>query len=207
MNFLNKIYVWIINNYIKLILFFFTIALVYVTYLYFYFVAQKKDQDAGDLFLNFYNSYSSSDFSEQEYKNTLDEISKLDDASIYLVMLKSIYAAQSVENSDLQTALTELSNAREILSKKGNDFNFLREIIDLRMVNIFIHLEDLDRAKNIFKNTFSTYQTNKLILQGDILAIEKKTDDAKQKYIEALQRSENDTQKNFINLKISNLTE
>ena len=207
MNFLNKIYVWIINNYIKLILFFFTIALVYVTYLYFYFVAQKKDQDAGDLFLNFYNSYSSSDFSEQEYKNTLDEISKLDDASIYLVMLKSIYAAQSVENSDLQTALTELSNAREILSKKGNDFNFLREIIDLRMVNIFIHLEDLDRAKNIFKNTFSTYQTNKLILQGDILAIEKKTDDAKQKYMEALQRSENDTQKNFINLKISNLTE
>ena len=122
-------------------------------------------------------------------------------------MLKSIYAAQSVENSDLQTALTELSNAREILSKKGNDFNFLREIIDLRMVNIFIHLEDLDRAKNIFKNTFSIYQTNKLILQGDILAIEKKTDDAKQKYIEALQRSENDTQKNFINLKISNLTE
>ena len=207
MNFLNKIYVWIINNYIKLILFFFTIALVYVTYLYFYFVAQKKDQDAGDLFLNFYNSYSSSDFSEQEYKNTLDEISKLDDASIYLVMLKSIYAAQSVENSDLQTALTELSNAREILSKKGNDFNFLREIIDLRMVNIFIHLEDIDRAKNIFKNTFSTYQTNKLILQGDILAIEKKTDDAKQKYMEALQRSENDTQKNFINLKISNLTE
>ena len=207
MNFLNKIYVWIINNYIKLILFFFTIALVYATYLYFYFVAQKKDQDAGDLFLNFYNSYSSSNFSEQEYKNTLDEISKLDDASIYLVMLKSIYAAQSVENSDLQTALTELSNAREILSKKGNDFNFLREIIDLRMVNIFIHLEDLDRAKNIFKNTFSTYQTNKLILQGDILAIEKKTDDAKQKYIEALQRSENDTQKNFINLKISNLTE
>ena len=207
MNFLNKIYVWIINNYIKLIIFFFIIALVYATYLYFYFVSQKKDQDAGDLFLNFYNSYSSSDFSEQEYKNTLDEISKLDDASIYLVMLKSIYAAQSVENSDLQTALTELSNAREILSKKGNDFNFLREIIDLRMVNIFIHLEDLDRAKNIFKNTFSTYQTNKLILQGDILAIEKKTDDAKQKYIEALQRSENDTQKNFINLKISNLTE
>jgi predicted negative regulator of RcsB-dependent stress response len=122
-------------------------------------------------------------------------------------MLKSIYAAQSVENSDLQTALTELSNAREILSKKGNDFNFLREIIDLRMVSIFIHLEDLDRAKNIFKNTFTSYQTNKLILQGDILAIEKKFDEAKLKYIDALQNSENDTQKNFINLKISNLTE
>tara|TARA_X000000368_G_scaffold341729_1_gene280161 strand:+ start:706 stop:1329 length:624 start_codon:yes stop_codon:yes gene_type:complete len=207
MSFLNKIYVWILNNYIKLIIFFFIIALVYGTYLYFYFVSQKKDQDAGDLFLNFYDSYSSSDFSEQEYKNILDEISQLDDASIYLVMLKSIYAAQSVENSDLQTALTELSNAREILSKKGDDFNFLREIIDLRMVNIFIHLEDFERAKNIFKNTFTTYQINKLILQGDILAIEKKIDEAKQKYMDALQRSENDTQNNLINLKISNLTE
>jgi len=207
MNFLNKIYVWILNNYIKLIIFFFILVLSYGTYLYFYFSAQKKDKDAGDLFLNFYNSYSSSDFSEQEYKIILDEISQIDDASIYLVMLKSIYAAQSVENSDLQRALTELSNAREILSKKGNDYSFLREIIDLRMVNIFIHLEDLDRAKNIFKNTFTTYQANKLILQGDILAIEKKFDEAKRKYMDALQSSENDTQKNFINLKISNLTE
>ena len=107
----------------------------------------------------------------------------------------------------LQKALNELSNAKEILSSKGNEFNFLKEIIDLRMVNIFIDLEDLERAKNILKNTFTTYQTNKLILQGDIFAIEKKFDEAKQKYIDALQRSENDTQKNFINLKISNLTE
>ena len=207
MNFLNKIYVWILNNYIKLITFFLIIASLYGIYLYFYFAEQKKDQNAGDLFLNFYNSYSSSEFSEQGYNLSLDEISKIDDSSIYLAMLKSIYAAQSVENSDLQTALTELSNAKEILVNKGDDFNFLREIIDIRMVNIFIHLEDLERAKNILKNTFKTYQINKLILQGDILAIEKKSDEAKQKYLKALQRSENDTQKNFINLKISNLIE
>ena len=98
-------------------------------------------------------------------------------------------------------------NAREILSSKRNDFNFLKEIIDLRMVNIFIDLEDLERAKNILKNTFTTYQTNKLILQGDIFAIEKKFEEAKKKYVDALERSENETQKNLINLKISTLTE
>ena len=96
-------------------------------------------------------------------------------------------------------------NAKEILSSKGNEFNFLKEIIDLRMVNIFIDLEDLERANNILKNTFLTYQTNKLILQGDILAIEKKIFEAKQKYIDALGQSENETQKNLINLKISTL--
>ena len=37
--------------------------------------------------------------------------------------------------------------------------------------------------------------------------MEKKFDDAKQKYIEALERSENESQKNLINLKISTLTE
>ena len=207
MNFLNKIYAWILKNYIKVISFLLIIASSMEFIFIFFSQAQKKDQDAGDLFLNFYNSYSTSDFNEQEYKIVIDEISQIDNASIYLVMLKSIYAAESVENNDLQKALTELSNAKEILVNKGNDFNFLKEIIDLRMVNIFIHLEDLERAKNILKNTFTTYQTNKLILQGDILAIEKKFDEAKQKYMEALQRSENDTQKNFINLKISNLTE
>jgi len=205
MNFFNKIYAWILKNYIKVISFLLIIGLAYGIYLYFYFMAQKKDQEAGDLFLNFYNSYSASDFNEQEYKFVIDEISQIDNASIYLVMLKSIYAAESVENNDLQKALTQLSNAREILSSKGNEFNFIKEIIDLRMVNIFIDLEDLERADNILKNTFTTYQINKLILQGDLLAIEKKFDESKQKYIKALERSENETQKNLINLKISTL--
>ena len=207
MNFLNKIYAWILKNYFKVITFLLVIGLAYGTYLYFFFMAQKKDQEAGDLFLNFYNSYSASDFNEQDYKIVIDEISQIDNASIYLVMLKSIYAAESVESNDLQKALIELSNAREILSSKGNDFNFLKEIIDLRMVNIFIDLEDLERANNILKNSFTTYQTNKLILQGDISAIEKKFDEAKQKYVDALERSENETQKNLINLKISTLTD
>ncbi len=207
MNFLNKIYAWILKNYIKLISFLLVISLAYGAYLYFYFMAQQKDQEAGDLFLNFYNSYSPSDFNDQEYNIVFDEISLIDNASIYLVMLKSIYAVELAESNDLQKALTELSNAREILSSKGNAFNFLKEIIDLRMANIFIALEDLDRANNILKNTFTTYQTNKLILQGDISAIEKKFDEAKQKYIDALEGSENETQKNLINLKISTLTD
>tara|TARA_B100000575_G_scaffold75776_1_gene59157 strand:- start:111 stop:734 length:624 start_codon:yes stop_codon:yes gene_type:complete len=207
MNLLNKIFSWILKNYIKVILLILIIGLAYGIYLYFYFMAQKKDQEAGDLFLNFYNSYSISDFNEQDYNIVLDQISEIDNASIYLVMLKSIYAVESVESNDLQKALTELSNAREILSSKGNEFNFLKEIIDLRMVNIFIDLADLERANNILKNTFTTYQTNKLILQGDISAVEKKFDKAKKKYIEALERSENQTQKNLINLKISTLTD
>ena len=207
MNFFTKIYAWILKNYIKVISFLVIIGLAYGIYLYFYFIAQKKDQEAGDLFLNFYNSYSTSDFNEQDYKIVTDKISQIDIASIYLVMLKSIYAAESVESNDLQKALAELSNARDILSTKGNEFNFLKEIIDLRMVNIFIDLEDLERADNILKNTFTTYQTNKLILQGDISAIEKKFAEAKQKYVDALELSENETQKNLINLKISTLTD
>ena len=207
MNFLNKIYAWILKNYIKVISFLLIIVLVYGFYLYFYFITQKKDQEAGDLFLNFYYSYPASEFNEEEYKIAIEEISQIDNSSIYLVMLKSIYAAESVQRNDLQKALTELSIAKEILSKKGSNFNFLREIIDLRMVNIFIDLDDLDSAKNILKNNFVTYLTNKLILQGDISATERKYEKAKQKYNEALQRSENETQKNLINLKISTLTD
>ena len=207
MNFLNKIYTWILKNYIKVISFLLIIGLAYGAYLYYFFQAQKKDQDAGDLFLSFYNSYSVSDFDEEEYKIAKDAISQIDDASIYLVMLKSINAAESVKVNDLQKGLAELLNAKEILSSKSNNFNFLKEIIDLRMVNIFIDLEDLERAKKILSNNFTTYQTNKLILQGDIFATEKKFQDAKKKYVDALARSENETQRNLINLKISTLTE
>ena len=207
MNYFNKIYAWILSNYIKVISFLLIIGLAYGAYLYYFFQAQKKDQDAGDLFLSFYNSYSVSDFDEEEYKIAIDAISQIDDASIYLAMLKSINAVESVKGNDLQKALAELLNAREILSSKSNNFNFLKEIIDLRMVNIFIDLEDLERAKKILGNNFTTYQTNKLILQGDIFAIEKKFKDAKKKYVDALAKSENETQRNLINLKISTLTE
>lgn len=207
MNFFNKIYAWVLNNYIKLITFLLFLGLLFGAYLYFYFLAQKDDQDAGDIFLNYYDSYTSSDFDEQEYNSVLDSIFQINDDSIYLVMLKSLHAAELVENNDLQEALKELLDAREILNTKNNDFNFLKEIIDLRIVNIFIDLDDLEMAKSILKKTFSIYQTNKLILQGDISALEKKFDLAKQNYLNALDRSENETQKRLINLKISTLTD
>ena len=207
MNFFNKTYSWILNNYIKVILFVFIFGFSYALYLYFYITSQNKDKAAGDIYLNFYSSYTSSNFNEEEYKIASDNISQIDSNSIYLVMLKSINAAEAVESNNLQKALTELSNAKEILKNKSDDHIFLEEIINLRMVKIFIELEDLERAKSILSKNYETYQTNKLILQGDIFAKEKDFSEAKQKYNEALAMSDNETQNNLIRLKISTLSE
>lgn len=207
MNFFNKTYSWILNNYIKVILFVFIFGFSYALYLYFYITSQNKDKAAGDIYLNFYSSYASSNFNEEEYKIASDSISQIDSNSIYLVMLKSINAAEAVESNNLQKALTELSNAKEILKNKSDDHIFLEEIINLRMVKIFIELEDLERAKSILSKNYETYQTNKLILQGDIFAKEKDFSEAKQKYNEALAMSDNETQNNLIRLKISTLSE
>ena len=207
MNFFNKIYTWILNNYIKVIVFIFIFGFSYAIYLYFYITSQNKDKEAGDIYLNFYSSYTSSSFNEQDYKIALEKISKIDDSSIYLVMLKSINAADLAKKNNLQKALTELSNAKEIIENKSDDYKFLKEIINLRMVKLFIELEELETAKSILKQKFTTYQTNKLILEGDIFTKEQKFSEAKQKYNEALVRSENETQNNLIRLKISTLTE
>ena len=207
MNFFNKIYAWILNNYIKVIVFIFIFGFSYAIYLYFYITSQNKDKEAGDIYLNFYSSYASSSFNEQDYKIAMEKISQIDDSSIYLVMLKSINAADLAKKNNLQKALTELSNAKEIIENKSDDYKFLKEIINLRMVKLFIELEELETAKSILKQKFTTYQTNKLILEGDIFAKEQKFSEAKQKYNEALVRSENETQNNLIRLKISTLTE
>ena len=206
MSFLNKIYNWFLSNYIKVIVFLIILVAIYGVYLYFFFINQKKDQSSGDLFMNFYNSYSDLSFNEQLYKDTFDKISQIDDSSIYIVMLKSINAKEFVKNEDLDKALIELSNAREILNSKNQNFGFLKEIINLRMANIFIVLEDLESAKNILEVPFSTNQVNKLILQGDILTKENKFIEAKQKYNQALEKTGNESQKKMINLKISTLT-
>lgn len=205
MSFLNKIYNWLLSNYIKVIVFLIILIAIYGVYLYFFFINQKKDQTSGDLFMNFYNTYSDLSFNEQLYKDTFDQISQIDDSSIYIVMLKSINAKEFVKNEDLDKALIELSNAREILNSKNQDFSFLKEIINLRMANIFIVLEDLESAKNILEVPFSTNLVNKLILQGDILTKENNFIEAKQKYNQALEKTANESQKKLINLKISTL--
>ena len=205
MSFLNKVYNWFLSNYIKVIVFLIILIAIYGTYLYFFFINQKKDQTSGDLFLNFYNTYSELSFNEKLYKDTFDKISQIDDSSIYIVMLKSINAKEFVKNEDLDKALIELSNAREILNSKNQNFSFLKEIINLRMANIFIVLEDLESAKNILEASFSTNLVNKLILQGDILTKENKFIEAKQKYNQALEKTGNESQKKLINLKISTL--
>ena len=115
------------------------------------------------------------------------------------------YTHISIGNEDLDKALIELSNAREILNSKNQNFSFLKEIINLRMANIFIVLEDLESAKNILEVPFSTNLVNKLILQGDILTKENNFIEAKQKYNQALEKSANESQKKLINLKISTL--
>lgn len=205
MSFLNKVYNWFLSNYIKVIVFLIILIGIYGVYLYFFFINQKKDQTSGDLFLNFYNTYSEINFNEQLFKDTFDKISQIDDSSIYIVMLKSINAKEFVKNEDLDKALIELSNAREILDSKNQNFSFLKEIINLRMANIFIVLEDLESAKNILEAPFSTNLANKLILQGDILTKENKFIEAKQKYNQALEKIGNESQKKLINLKISTL--
>jgi len=207
MIFFKSIYDWVIENYVKVILFTTTFVFLYGIYFYYTLSAQKRDQETGDSFLKFYSSYSELNFDEEEYLLAFNKISKIDEESIYLAMLKSLRAAEFISKNEKQEGLFELIKAKEILSNKGEEFNFLKEIVNLRIISILIDLEDLDRAKNLLKDDFIIYRANKLIFEGDILALENKFQDAKKSFKEALMISENETQKNIINLKISALTE
>ena len=207
MIFFKSIYDWVIENYVKVILFITTFVFLYGIYFYYTLSAQKRDQETGDAFLKFYSSYSELNFDEEEYLLAFNKISKINEESIYLAMLKSLRAAEFIGKNEKQEGLIELVKAKEILSNKGEEFNFLKEIVNLRIISILIDLEDLDRAKNLLKDDFIIYRANKLIFEGDILALENKFQDAKKSFKEALIISENETQKNIINLKISALTE
>ena len=205
MNFLQNIYNWSLKNYLKVIIIFSLIILFYGAYLYFSFSALKKNQDIGNYFSDFYNTFADSGFDKEEYEITLNKINKIKDNSIYTIMLQSIYAAELIKENNTEGGLEQLLGAKGLASKKNKEFNFLKEIINLRLVNIYIVLQDFDRAKKILDEDYSTYKTNHLILKGDILAIEEKSNEAKKIYNEALITSENTTQRNLINLKISNL--
>lgn len=205
MNFLQNIYNWSLKNYLKVIIIFSLIILFYGAYLYFSFSALKKNQDIGNYFSDFYNTFADSGFDKEEYEITFNKINEIKDNSIYTIMLQSIYAAELIKENNIGDGLEQLLAAKELVSKKNNEFNFLKEIINLRIAKVYIELQEFDRAMKILESEFFTYKTNHLILRGDILAIEKKSNEAKKIYNEALISSENTTQRNLINLKISNL--
>ena len=207
MIFFKNIYDWVLENYVKVIFFITSFVFLYGIYFYYTISVQKRDQETGDSFLKFYSSYSELNFDEEEYLLAFNKISKINEESIYLVMLKSLRAAEFISKNEKQEGLIELLEAKEILGNKGEEFNFLKEIVNLRIISILIDLEDFDRAKNLLKEDFIVYKANKLILQGDVLALENNFQDAKKSFKEALMVSENETQKNIINLKISALTE
>ena len=122
----------------KVILFITAFVFLYGIYFYYTLSAQKRDQETGDAFLKFYSSYSELNFDEEEYLLAFNKISKINEESIYLAMLKSLRAAEFISKNEKQEGLLELVKAKEILSNKGEEFNFLKEIVNLRIISILI---------------------------------------------------------------------
>ncbi len=206
MNYLTPLLNWIKENYIKVSIIFVLISLFYFSFVYWNYLKDQKAENSSEIYINLFNKISEgSEISLKDHKDALSEIEDIDPNSIYYVLAKSFEAKFLADEENLIGAIDSYIHAKNILDKKGTDFNFLSEIINLRLVQLYIQTENYEAAKSLLSFDFITFGSEKYIFLGDILRNQNDLKSAREFYNRALELSVDQAQETFIKLKISNL--
>tara|TARA_B100001029_G_scaffold44322_2_gene34838 strand:- start:2721 stop:3344 length:624 start_codon:yes stop_codon:yes gene_type:complete len=206
MNYLTSLFNWIKENYIKVSIIFILISLLYFSFIYWNHLKDQKAENSSQIYINLFNKISEgSEISLADHKEALLKIEAIDPNSIYYVFTKSLEAKFLADEENLIGAIESYIHAKNILDKKGSDFNFLSEIINLRLVQLYIQIENYEAAKSLLSLDFITYGSEKYIFLGDILKNQNDLKSAREFYDRALELSVDQAQETFIKLKISNL--
>ena len=206
MNYLTPLLNWVKENYIKVSIIFVLISLFYFSFVYWNYLKDQKAENSSEIYINLFNKISEgSEISLKDHKDALSEIEDIDPNSIYYVLAKSFEAKFLADEENLISAIDSYIHAKNILDKKGTDFNFLSEIINLRLVQLYIQTENYEAAKSLLSLDFITYGSEKYIFLGDILRNQNDFKSAREFYNRALELSVDQAQETFIKLKISNL--
>ena len=160
-------------------------------------------QELYESYLNKFSTYDASELNNLEIK--LNELKNNNPNSIYYYLANFYQVKVYFENDEELKALDLMQELN--LTLEGENFKkyFLRDLSRIRLASIFIDFERTEEAREILEKSFSFYEALRLEKLGDL---EKSIFNYKmaQNYYEmAIQESDNQTQINMLNFKLSSL--
>ena len=177
------------------------------TYYFLYSANQKnKTYMSQELYKSYLNELSTFDGTEIEIlESKLNDLKNNNSSSIYYYLANFYQVKIYFENNEELKALDLMQKLNLDLESENSQKHFLRDLSRIRLASIFIDFERFEEAREVLDRSFSSYEALKFEKLGDL---EKSTSNSKkaQNYYEmAIEASNNQTQINLINFKLSSL--
>ena len=194
------------KNYLYFIFGLFLIILSSVSY--FFYIANIKEkiylsQAAYENYLNELTQFDGSEFSELETK--LEELKNTYDQSIYYHLANFQQAKIYFENDQELEAMNLMEQLNSELEEDKSSRNFLRDISRIRLASIYIDFDRFEDAQELLGRNFDFFDSLKLEKLGDLEKIKLNNEEAENYYKLAIEMSQNQTQINLLNFKLSSL--
>ena len=175
---------------------------------YFFYTANVKEkiylsQEAYENYLNELTQFDGSEFKELEMK--LEELKNTYDQSIYYHLANFQQAKIYFENGQESKAMSLMEQLNSDLEQDKSSRNFLRDISRIRLASIYIDLDRFEDAKQLLDRNFDFFNSLKLEKLGDLEKINLNNKEAENYYKLAIETSQNQTQINLLNFKLSSL--
>ena len=175
---------------------------------YFFYTSNVKEkiylsQGAYENYLNELTQFDGSEFKELEMK--LEELKNTYDQSIYYHLANFQQAKIYFENGQEPKAMSLMEQLNSDLEQDKSSRNFLRDISRIRLASIYIDLDRFEDAKQLLDRNFDFFNSLKLEKLGDLEKINLNNKEAENYYKLAIETSQNQTQINLLNFKLSSL--
>ena len=175
---------------------------------YFFYMANVKEkiylsQGAYENYLNELTQFDGSEFKELEMQ--LEELKNTYDQSIYYHLANFQQAKIYFENGQESKAMSLMEQLNSDLEQDKSSRNFLRDISRIRLASIYIDLDRFEDAKQLLDRNFDFFNSLKLEKLGDLEKINLNNKEAENYYKLAIEKSQNQTQINLLNFKLSSL--
>ena len=175
---------------------------------YFFYITSIKEkiyssQGAYENFLSELALFDGLEFTELEAK--LEEVKNAYDQSIYYHLANFHQAKIYFENEQELKAMSLMEQLNADLEQDKSSRSFLRDISRIRLASIYIDFDRFEDAKELLDRNFDFFDSLKLEKLGDIEKVKFNNEGAKNYYKLAIETSQNQTQINLLNFKLSSL--
>ena len=175
---------------------------------YFFYITSIKEkiyssQRAYENFLSELALFDGLEFTELETK--LEEVKNVYDQSIYYHLANFHQAKIYFENDQELKAMTLMEQLNTDLEQDKSSRTFLRDISRIRLASIYINFDRFEDAKELLDRNFDFFDSLKLEKLGDLEKVKFNNEGAKNYYKLAIEASQNQTQINLLNFKLSSL--
>ena len=203
---LESILLFLKNNFFYFLIGFLSLAVILGSYFVYKTNERNKiyaSQEVYEEYLEEVNSFEEIDIKALE--NLSYKLKDIYDESTYSLMADFYLVKIYFENGQEEKALNTILELNSVLEGENSSKSFLRDLSRIRLASIYVNFDRFDEAREVLIRKFDYYDSLRLEKLGDLEKEDLNLKKAEDFYNQAIELSDNQTQINLLNFKLSSL--